>query len=150
LLWRLFHTLVEQGLELVADLFGFAFEFVQELPLFVINLAVREEHSSQPGTFLLVDPAIRQDVVLDRLVKELLEGRRAMLYALVQFHEEVSRVAVDLSPGVQPLAQDFQFFAFNLADSQDVSFDLVQFRHDFDLPAGDKLSLVLFTLEDEQ
>src|SRR5712691_10397014 len=100
LLWRLFHTLAEQRLELVADLFGLAFEFVQELALFVINLAVVEKQPAQPGTFLHADPAIRQDVVLDRLVKELLEGRRAMLHPLVQFDEEIGRLAVDLTPGV--------------------------------------------------
>lgn len=45
-----FLALIEQRRELVADFVGLAFEFVQELAPFVINLAVSEKHPSQPGT----------------------------------------------------------------------------------------------------
>jgi hypothetical protein len=105
LLRRLFHALLEQHVKLLADLPGLALEFVQELALFVINLAVGEEHLPQPGGLLGVDPAVRQDVVLDGLVEELLEGRGAVLHPLVQLDEEVGLPSFDLAAGVQLSAQ---------------------------------------------
>jgi hypothetical protein len=46
LLWRFFHTFQEQFLELTVDLLGLTLKFVEELTLFVFDLAIREEHSS--------------------------------------------------------------------------------------------------------
>ena len=101
LLLRLLHALLEQYLELTADLLGFALELVQELTLLVLNLAVGEKHAPQPGRLLGVDGALRQDVILDGLIEELLEGRRAVLHSLVQFDEEVGLPALNLIVGVQ-------------------------------------------------
>src|SRR5437660_745806 len=59
-LLRLLHALLEQHLELAADLPGLAPEFVQEFALLVPDLAVGEDHPPQPGGLLGVDPAVRQ------------------------------------------------------------------------------------------
>ena len=75
LLLRLFHALPEQQVELRANRPRLALEFVQELALLVVDLAVGEEHPPQPGGLLGVDSAARQDVVLDGLIEEPLEGR---------------------------------------------------------------------------
>jgi len=48
---------------------------------------------------------VRQDVVLDGLVEELLESRGHMLDALVQFDEEVGIAPLDLAVRVQMPAQ---------------------------------------------
>src|SRR5579859_1495176 len=64
LLGRLIHALVEEPLELSADLRGLALEFAQKPAFFVVNRAVGEYHPPQPGGLLGVDPAARQDVVL--------------------------------------------------------------------------------------
>jgi hypothetical protein len=45
--------------------------------------AIGEEHPPQPIGLLGVDSAARQNVILDGLVKELLERRRSVLHALV-------------------------------------------------------------------
>ena len=52
LLRWLLHALREQRVKLQADLLGLALEFVQELALLVVDLAVGEEHLPQPGRFL--------------------------------------------------------------------------------------------------
>src|ERR1019366_3294429 len=105
LLRRLLHAFRHQRLELRADLLGLAIEFVQELALLVINLAIGKDHPTQPGGLFSVDQAAHEHVVLDRLVEELLEGRRQVLHPLVQFDEEVGLRAADLILGVHPLAQ---------------------------------------------
>src|SRR5271166_1025838 len=87
LLLRLLHALHEQYLELRADLLGLALEFVQELALPVINGAVSEKHLPQPVGFLSGDPAVPEDVILDGLVKKVLEGRSEVLHALMDFDE---------------------------------------------------------------
>ena len=79
----------------MADLPGLSLEFVEELAL-LVYLAVGEEHPPQPGGFLGY-PAVRQDVVLDGLVKELLEGRREVLHPLVQLNEEVGLPTFNLA-----------------------------------------------------
>jgi hypothetical protein len=104
---------------------------MQELALLVFKLAVGEEHPPQPGGLLGVNPALRQDVVLDGPVEELLEGRVEVLHPLVQFDEEVGPTAVDLTAGVNLLAQHFQLVAIDLASGQDDLLDLSQFHHDF-------------------
>ena len=80
---RLLQTFLEKGLELRTDLPGLALEFVQKLALLVVNLSISEQHLPQPGGLLGVDFAVREDVAFDRLLKELLEPRRAALHALV-------------------------------------------------------------------
>jgi hypothetical protein len=87
---RLLHTFLEQRLELGTDLLGLAFEFVQELALVVVDLAVGKEHPAQSSGFLGVDPAMRQNVVFDGLGEEALEGWRHVLLAFVQLDEEVA------------------------------------------------------------
>ena len=119
-LLRLLHALLEQRLELRADLLGLALEFVQEFALLVFDVAVSEEHLPQPGGLLGVDAAVRQDVVLDRLVEELLESRRAVLHSLIQFDQKVRFLAVDLAIGVQLLPQRLQFGLIDLPSGQDV------------------------------
>src|ERR1041385_7326316 len=129
LLLGLRHALREKHFELAANLLGFALELVQELAFLVLDQAVSEKHASQPGGLLGVDPCARQDVVLDGLVIELVEGWREMLNPFVQFDEEVGPSAVDLPVDVNSLAQHFQVMAIDLAMGQDVVFDLSQFRH---------------------
>src|SRR5579871_6680638 len=73
-LWLL-HSVGEQRPELVANLLGFALELMQQLALLVINFAIGKQQPPQPGGLLAVDPAVRQDMVLDGLVIEVLERR---------------------------------------------------------------------------
>ena len=83
LLRRLFHAVPEQSHEFRAGILGLAVKLVEELALPVRDLAVREEHPPQPGGLLGVDPALREDMVLDRLVEEVLEGWCHVLHPLV-------------------------------------------------------------------
>src|SRR5205809_6060247 len=88
LLRRLLHALLEQRLELRADLFGLALELAQEVALLIIDLALGEEEMPQPGRLPGANPAVRQDVVLDGLIEELLKAPRAILRPFVQFGQE--------------------------------------------------------------
>src|SRR5438552_3744212 len=101
LLRGLLHALLAQDLELTADQPGLSLEFAQEGARLVLDRAVGEDHPPQPGGRLGVDPLAPQDVVLDGLVEESLEGRRAVLYALVQLDEEVGPLPVELAAGVE-------------------------------------------------
>src|SRR5713101_6405480 len=96
-LGRLLHALREESLELVANRRGLTLEFVQELPCLVLDFGVRKERLPQPDRLPGADSAVLQDVVLDRLVKEMFESRVEMLHALVQLDEEVSILPVNLS-----------------------------------------------------
>src|SRR5207245_3223612 len=85
----LHHDLLEECLELRADVPGLALELTQELPLLILDLTVGEDHLPQPAGLPGADPAVGQDVILDGLIEEFLEGRRGVLHALVQLDKEV-------------------------------------------------------------
>jgi hypothetical protein len=123
LLLRLLHAFRKQRFELVSDLLRFAFEFVEELALLVVDFAIVETHPPQPCGFFRVDPAVRQDVVFNSLVEELLESRRAVLDPLVQFHEEVRLSTFDLAASVDLTSQRLQLWAIDPSVRQNGLFD---------------------------
>ena len=73
-LGRLLRALLEQCLELNADLLGLTPELVQELALLVLELLVVEEHLTEPRRLLGADSAVHQDVVLNGIEEELFEA----------------------------------------------------------------------------
>src|SRR5271165_964508 len=130
LLRRLLHALLEEHFKLRTDLLCFAFEFVQEFAFFVDDLAIGEQHSPQPGGLLGVDPAVRQDMVLDGLIKELLEGGCHMLNPLVQLDEEIGPRAINLAACVKLTAQQLQLVTIYPSVSQNGLFDFSEVHHD--------------------
>jgi hypothetical protein len=125
LLRRLFHAFREKHLELKADILGLAFEFMEELALLILDFAVGKEHLPEPGGFVGVNPAVRQNMILDGLVEELLEGRSHMLNPLVQFNKEVGLAALDLAASVHLLAQRRSLGAIDPPIRQNGLFDFL-------------------------
>jgi hypothetical protein len=65
-----------------------------------------------------INPALRQDMVLDSLIVEPFEGGREVLHALVQLDQKVGPTAVDFPTGVQLLAQRFKVLTIDPARGQ--------------------------------
>src|ERR1051325_1351287 len=69
------HALLEEGLELGAGLLGLPLEFVQELSFLLLQRAIHKERMPQPIGFIRANPLASQQVILERLLEEMLEGR---------------------------------------------------------------------------